>query len=75
MGKKEFLKFATDKIGPIQGYRIVEGLGISDEDHKMINENVDIFINSAASVNFDDPLKDALNINYFGSQRMLILAN
>lgn len=39
----------------------------------MVNE-VNVIINSAASVNFDDPLQDALQINYFGSQRMLELA-
>jgi fatty acyl-CoA reductase len=31
-------------------------------------------INCAASVNFDDPLLEALNINYFGTLRMLDLA-
>ena len=31
-------------------------------------------INCAASVNFDDPLHDALNINYFGCLRMLEIA-
>lgn len=31
-------------------------------------------INCAASVNFDDPILEALNINYFGTLRMLDLA-
>jgi hypothetical protein len=31
-------------------------------------------INCAASTNFDDPLLEALNINYFGCLRMLDLA-
>lgn len=35
---------------------------------------MDIIINNAASVNFDDPLLDALNINYFGVMRLLELA-
>lgn len=74
MGQKEFKEFARSKIIPIQGDLIVEGLGISAEDHELIINETDIFINSAASVNFDDPLKDALNINYFGAQRMLTLA-
>ena len=53
---------------------IVENLGLSYEDkEKLINE-VNVIINSAASVNFDDPLQDALQINYFGSFRMLELA-
>jgi len=39
----------------------------------MLNE-VQIIINCAASVNFDDPLLDALNTNYFGCMRLLDLA-
>lgn len=74
MGKKEFQAFARSKIVPVQGDLIVEGLGMSPEDHQLITNDVDIIINSAASVNFDDPLKDALNINYFGARRMLELS-
>jgi fatty acyl-CoA reductase len=40
----------------------------------MIIDNVDIIINSAASVNFDDPLKEGLKINYFGATRVMDLA-
>ena len=40
----------------------------------MIIENVDIIINSAASVNFDDPLQEGLKINYFGATRVMDLA-
>lgn len=40
----------------------------------MVVENCNIILNSAASVNFDDPLKEALQINYFGCLRMLDLA-
>ena len=53
---------------------IVDKLGMSPEDRTHLVENLDVIINSAASVNFDDPLQDALSINYFGSQRMLELA-
>lgn len=74
MGKQKFLEYASKKIVPIQGDLIVDELGISKQDQERIINEVDIFINSAASVNFDDPLKEALNINYFGAQRMLNLA-
>ncbi|MFM7850992.1 MAG: SDR family oxidoreductase [Flammeovirgaceae bacterium] len=40
----------------------------------MLLNNVQIIINSAASVSFDDPLLESLNINYFGNLRMLELA-
>jgi fatty acyl-CoA reductase len=40
----------------------------------MLTENLDLIINSAASINFDDPLQEAIKINYFGAQRILELA-
>ena len=40
----------------------------------MIINECHVIINSAASVKFNDPIHDALNINYFGSMRMLELA-
>ena len=40
----------------------------------MVCSETNIVINCAASVNFDDPLLDALQINYFGCLRMLELA-
>lgn len=51
-----------------------EELGLSTQDHELIVNNTDVFINSAASVNFNDPLKEALNINYLGAKRVLTLA-
>jgi thioester reductase-like protein len=67
-------KQMNEKIFPISGDLILEGLGISPEDRARIVNEVDLIINSAASVNFDDPLLDAIQINYFGCMRMLDLA-
>jgi alcohol-forming fatty acyl-CoA reductase len=52
----------------------MENLGIPIHERKMIIENVNIIINSAASVNFDDPMKTALSINYFGASLVLDLS-
>ena len=49
-----------DLIVPISGDLIMEGLGISPPERQRIVEEVDIIINNAASVNFDDPLLDAI---------------
>ena len=49
-------------------------MGISPQDHELIVNEVDVFINSAASLNFNEPLKDALNTNYFGATRLMELA-
>ena len=53
----------------------MKGLGLSKEDRQMLQNEVNIIINCAASVNFDDPIKEALNINYFGTLRLLDLAH
>ena len=74
MGEREFEKWALKKIIPIQGDLIIDGLGISPEDRIRVTENVHLVINCAASVNFDDPLHDALEINYFGCMKMMALA-
>lgn len=41
---------------------------------KELIDNLDIIINSAATVNFYEHLRDALQINYFGTIRILQLA-
>jgi fatty acyl-CoA reductase len=48
------------KIVPISGDLINDRLGISDADREMCTSKVNVIINSAASVNFNDPLKVAL---------------
>lgn len=40
----------------------------------MVRAETDIIINCAASVSFNDPLLDAIQINYFGCRRMVNLA-
>jgi fatty acyl-CoA reductase len=69
------MEWAESKIVPVAGDLIMERLGLSDGDRLEITTNCHIMINCAASVNFDDPLQDALRINYFGCMRMLELAH
>ena len=63
-----------EKVVPIVGDIEQEGLGISKEDTEIITENVNIMFNSAASIMFNNPLKQALNINFFSTVRMMELA-
>lgn len=53
---KNFIQWAESKIKPIVGDLLNDGLGLSPEHRQDIIENVHVFINSAASVSFDDPL-------------------
>ena len=62
------------KVVPIAGDLIIDKLGLSEGDRRMITSEADVIINCAASVSFDDPLLDAIEINFFGCQRMLQLA-
>jgi len=62
------------KVVPVAGDLIIDKLGLSPADRAMVTAECQIVISCAASVNFDDPLLDALEINYFGSLRMQELA-
>lgn len=48
--------------------------GISDENLKVLRENVNFVFHCAASVKFDEPLKTAITINTISTRNMLDLA-
>ncbi|XP_076643125.1 putative fatty acyl-CoA reductase CG5065 [Halictus rubicundus] len=50
------------------------GLGLSEEDKKMLCENVNIVYHCAATVRFDELLKRAVLLNTRGTKQMLDLA-
>lgn len=52
----------------------VEGLGLSEDDHKELISKITIVFHCAANVRFDLPLKDAVNMNTLGTNRLLQLA-
>lgn len=64
---ESFEQFLKERIILINGDLTIPHLGIPEMQRKDVIENVHILINSAASVKFDDKLKKALEINYFGS--------
>ncbi len=49
-------------------------LQLSKEDRDTLIRELDIIINCAASVDFNEQITDAININYSGCLRMLDLA-
>lgn len=61
------------KLVPVCGDVTLLGLGISDSDRKLM-ENVSVIFHSAASVRFDDPLKEAILMNTRGTREMLEFA-
>jgi nucleoside-diphosphate-sugar epimerase len=63
-----------DKIFPIQGDINKDMLQLSQEDRDLLIRDLDVIINCAASVDFNEQITDAININYNGCLRMLDLA-
>lgn len=63
------------KVKPIAGDLLLENLGISPSDRALLVSELEVIINCAASVNFDDHLHDAIRINYQGTLKMLELGH
>jgi thioester reductase-like protein len=50
------------------------GLGISETDLKILQDEVNVILHSAATVRFDEPLKLAVTINTLGTRRIIEFA-
>ncbi|XP_029665011.1 putative fatty acyl-CoA reductase CG5065 isoform X2 [Formica exsecta] len=64
---------ALNKIFPVKGDLSMPEMGLQPEDKDMLIEKVNIVFHSAATVRFDEPLKNAVNLNVRGTDRMLDL--
>ncbi|KAG5666186.1 hypothetical protein PVAND_017653 [Polypedilum vanderplanki] len=62
------------KIVLIEGDVAEENLGISETDQKLICDKVSIFIHNAATINFNEPLKTAVDTNLRSVREMINLA-
>ncbi|KAG0047062.1 cyclin-dependent kinase inhibitor far1 [Gryganskiella cystojenkinii] len=71
---KSLLDDIKKKVIPVLGDLTLDCLGISPEDLEMISKDTGVFLNCAASVNFDDPLRMALDLNTHGPIRSLQVA-
>ncbi|XP_018321636.1 putative fatty acyl-CoA reductase CG5065 [Agrilus planipennis] len=63
------------KLIPIEGDVTHIDLGLGPEDRKVLQDNVSIIFHAAASVRFDDPLKDAIILNTRGTREVIRLAS
>ncbi|XP_055382887.1 putative fatty acyl-CoA reductase CG5065 [Condylostylus longicornis] len=63
-----------NKIKLIKGDILETELGLDELDHNELIENVDIVIHCAANVRFDQPLKQIIEMNLGGTEKMLKLA-
>uniref|UniRef100_A0A8C6XWN7 Fatty acyl-CoA reductase n=1 Tax=Naja naja TaxID=35670 RepID=A0A8C6XWN7_NAJNA len=77
-GKKqsrEELPNFHEKIKPISAEFTKPNLAISSEDMEEMLSEVNVIFHCAATVRFDEPLKDALLLNVMGTQQLLRLAH
>lgn len=65
----------NEKIVPVEGDINKDGLALKPEVRELLINDLDIIINSAASVDFNEQISDAINVNYMGCMRMLDLAH
>jgi fatty acyl-CoA reductase len=63
-----------DKVSPVSGDICQLGLGMSQEDRKLIAENVNVIFHVAASIQFSDDFMTALKTNTRGTREVAELA-
>ena len=69
-----FQELAARRVTALAGDLTMDRLGLSAEDYRRLTREVQVVINSAATVVFDEQLDDAIELNTLGPQRLLELA-
>ncbi len=69
LGSEAFEKMVEERITSIGGDVSVDGLGLDEQGLSALS-TCDVFIHSAASVSFDSPLDQAVEINLLGPVRI-----
>ncbi|XP_041984031.1 putative fatty acyl-CoA reductase CG5065 [Aricia agestis] len=62
-----------NKLIPVYGDLLEDRLGIKATDQKLLEENVSMVFHTAASVSFKAQLKQAMDTNYSGTQKVIDL--
>jgi glycerone phosphate O-acyltransferase/fatty acyl-CoA reductase len=70
----KFNLFIQEKVQPVGGDMLKDGLALTEQDRNMLVHSLHVIINCAASVDFNQRLDQALQINTLGSLRVLELA-
>ncbi len=69
-----FHGFVQEKVSPVAGDLTMDRLGLDAETHARLIKEVEIVINSAATVVFDERLDHALELNTLGPKRLVEFA-
>ncbi|XP_046383568.1 fatty acyl-CoA reductase wat-like [Ischnura elegans] len=63
----------TEKLTPINGDCLLPGLGLSISDRELLCQKVGVVFHAAATVRFDEKLRQAVGINVHGTRDLLDL--
>ncbi|XP_069383835.1 fatty acyl-CoA reductase 1 isoform X4 [Paralichthys olivaceus] len=63
------------KIVAVNSDLTLPELDLSKEDQSILAENVNVVFHCAATIRFNEPLKDAMQLNVLATQKMLALAH
>ena len=69
-----FQERMREKVVAVAGDLTSDGLGIDSDTYNRLRQEVDIVVNSAASVTFDEEIDAALQLNTLGAKRILDFA-
>lgn len=72
--KAEHPGVAEKKIIPVLGDLGEIRMGLSDDDYNMLARNISIVFHVAATVRFDEPIRDAIIKNVRGTREVVELA-
>lgn len=72
---ERFESFVEDKVCVVEGDLAEERLGLGADDHARLIDEVEVYVNSAATVEFDERLDLALTLNTLGPKRTLEFAH
>ncbi len=70
LGHIRFHQLIQGKVVAVPGDLALENLGLTPDWLERLTQEVDVIINSAAVVNFDEPLDSALTLNALGPARV-----
>lgn len=74
LGNTRFHQLIQEKVVAVPGDLALENLGLTPDWLEKLTREVDVVINSAAVVNFDEPLDSALTLNALGPARVAQLS-
>jgi thioester reductase-like protein len=61
--RSDFEQFTKEKLVPLDGDILKDGLGLSEKDIRLVRDQVSIIIHAAGTIDFRDRLDDAMRTN------------